>query len=390
MVADASCNGTTYGVAPEGKFMTGQLSGESSPWDAVQYAIDEGAHTQTSSHSYKIYFSTPPNYKMHRDVGNKSLLAGLIRTNSTSNEGCGATSRGNTPPFSISAPGNLPPPYLDPNQKLVGRRSGVIGVAAWFASSDSLASYSPCGPFAWNLAELNARHLSYRNRGWPHPWSSLYNDYPSSGRQMGLLKPDVASPTGTLTSTLSGCSVRTFSGTSNATPNAMGCIMLWKGANRSLKPEDVAMIVHQTSRDRGSVPGKENRWGAGVIDAFAGTLRALCVHRVNGDPARNADHKAGTKVTFELDGSTNAFGAILLGGSRQKLDLGFVELGLGPPLVLLAAGSTGASGEAVQTSFTVPTGAAGIPVHAQAFIDDSAGPSQRWLSSNVIGTAIVP
>ncbi len=386
MVADASCNGTTYGIAPQAKLMVGKLSGESSQWDAIQYGIKEGADTQTSSHSYKIYFRPAPNYAMHRDVANASLLAGLIRTNSTSNDGrsCNSSTRRQRRPFNISAPGNLPPPYIDPNQRLVGGRSGVIGVGAYFVSSNALASYSPCGPFAWSLAELKQR-VSY-----PHSWKSSYNDYPTAGGKMGLLKPDVVAPTGTRTSARTGCSIVTFGGTSNATPNAMGCILLWKSANKSLKPEDVGMIIHQTSHDRGSVRGKENRWGAGTIDAFAGVKRALCVHRVDGDPAWTVKHKAGTRIDIALDGSEQKLGLILVGGSRKTTNLGFVSFGLGQPVLFLTAGSTGPAGEAVRARFVVPSGAIGITFYSQAFVDDRSGPTKLWLSSNVIGTTITP
>ena len=55
----------------------------------------------------------------------------------------------------------------------------------------------------------------------------------------------VLAPTGTTTTVGPGatCAVSPFGGTSNATPIAMGCMMLWKSANPSLTPEDVAPLL---------------------------------------------------------------------------------------------------------------------------------------------------
>lgn len=389
LVADGTCNGTIYGMAPGGKVMTGRLTGEASQWDAIQYAVAQGAHTQTSSHSYKANFNPPPNYKMHRDVGETSLAAGLIRTNSTSNDGgtCSSTTALNRKPFNISAPGCLPAPYIDPNQTLVGRKGGVIGVAAYTLGTGALASYSPCGPFAWNLPDMLAVNPAYA----PANWDALNdNDYPwTGGTLMGCLKPDVAAPTGTTTTsgTATGsCSTTTFSGTSNATPCANGVMMLWKCANPSLTPEDVAMIVHQTSQDAGTVPGKENGWGAGRIRALDGLKRALCVHRVNGDPGWTVPHQVGTTIEFALDGVPSRPAYMAVGAQRMSVNMGPVVIGIGPPesLFVYFSGTTDAAGDASFT-FPVPPSIAGAVVYTQGLIDDTTGVTGQLLVSNVIG-----
>ena len=168
----------------------------------------------------------------------------------------------------------------------------------------------------------------------------------------------------------------------------MGCIMLWKGANMSLTPEDVGMIVHQTSVDTGSVPGKENRWGAGKIDALAGLERALCVQRVDGEPAWEVAHKAGTPVTFELDGSPNRYGFLLFGPARGLTDFGFVRVGLAAPVLVFAMGNTKAAGE-FELQFPVPASAVGASGFSQFVLDDTAGPTGKWLTSNVVGLRVV-
>jgi len=391
LVADGACNGTIYGIAPGGEVMTGKIATEADQWSAIQYGLLMGAQVQTSSHSYKNSYLPPPNYQMHRDIGDITLLAGLIRFNSTSNNGnlCTWTTQSVGRPFNISVPGNLPAPYTDPAQTLGGRPSGVIGVGAYLVASGQLDPGSPCGPSAWNLPELLARVPNY-----PHPWNSLlHNDYPwNGGAQMGLLKPDVVAPTGTLTTVGPGrtCLIRPFGGTSNATPIAAGCAMLWKSANMSLTPEDVAMIIHQTSDDAGIVPGKENTWGAGRIDAFAGVHMALAVHRVDSHAAWKVPHKSGTKVTLEIDGSANRPAMIAVGLVRQPLNFGVVTSGIGANVFPVFQGNTGANGDAATVAVPVPSVGQPVTVYSQGFVDDRQGPTGRVLASNVIAIEIVP
>jgi hypothetical protein len=390
LVADGTCNGTIYGMAPEARVITGALGGESSQWNGIQYALLMGAHTQTSSHSYKNNFTPPPNYKMHRELSDNTLAAGLIRTNSTSNNGSACTGTSTIRrPFNISAPGCDPAPYVDPNQTLAGRRSGVIGVAAYEVATRNLASYTPCGPFAWNLPDLLAVLPSYPPANWN---TTLHNDYPwTGGTQQGCLKPDISAPTSTTTTSGTGtCGTATFSGTSNATPCANGVLILWKSANMSLKPEDIAMIVHQTAEDAGTTPGKENNWGAGRIDALAGVYRARCVHRVNGDPGWTVNHRVNTAITLELDGSEGQAAVMAVGLSRTPVVIpGLVTIGIGLPFYPLFVGATDPSGNA---SFTMGIGPelTGVTVFTQGVIDDRAGATQRFLASNVIGVRFVP
>jgi hypothetical protein len=394
LVADGTCTGTIYGMAPGAKVMTGRLSGEATQWDAVQYALAQGAHTQTSSHSYKANFTPPPNYEMHRDVAETSLAAGLIRTNSTSNDGsvCGSATDLRRRPFNISAPGCVPAPYIDPNQTPPGRKGGVIGVAAYTLSTGALASYSPCGPFAWHLSDLLTVNPAFPVANWD---AINDNDYPwQGGSLLGCLKPDISAPTGTTTTSGTGagtCSTTTFSGTSNATPCANGVIMLWKGANPSLTPEDAAMIVHQTAQDAGSIPGKEDAWGAGRIRALPGLKRALCVHRVNGDPGWTVQHPVGNAIEFALDGSPGRPAYMAVAAQRMSVPYGPVVLGIGPleSLFIYYAGATDAAGDASFTFF-VPPSVAGLVVHTQGLIDDTLGPTGELLLSNVIGVTFDP
>ncbi|MEM7199556.1 MAG: S8 family serine peptidase [Planctomycetota bacterium] len=390
LVGDCACGGQTLGIAPGAQVMTGKLLNESSQWWAVQYAIEMGAQVQTSSHSYKNNFVPPPNYEMHRYVADASLAYGLVRTNSTSNNGgfCDDPTQSIRRPFNVSAPANVPAPYLDPAQTLMARKSGVIAVGAFSVSSGALDGGSPCGPSAWHLQDLLAVLPSYGLT----EWDPDHNDYPwFGGTQLGLIKPDVVAPTGTMTTVAPGtsCLIRPFGGTSNATPIVAGCAVLWKSANPSLTPEDVAMIVHTTSNDAGLVPGKENTWGAGRVDALAGVQRALAVHRVNGEPAWQVRHRSGRPLEFAFDGASQSSVVLAVGLVRESASLGVVQSGIGSSVWEIACGSSDANGD-LKAVVPVPPVGQEVRVFSQAFVDDRAGATGMVLASNVIEIVIEP
>ncbi len=259
-------NGTQTGVAPRAKLINCKLSGESTAWLASQYSVAAGVDVITSSHSYKWYFSPQPNYPMHRQINDFELAAGVVHTNSTSNDG-------NTVgiPFNISAPGNTPPSWIHPDQTLVGGLSSVIGAGNVVANTDVIASSSPWGPTVWEDFQIN--HPSY-----PYPMPLAYQDYPyeTVPGSMGLLKPDVSAPGNGTTSTSDGGGYSSFSGTSGATPHVCGTVALVLSINPNLTPAEVSMIIQTTAVEKGA-PGKDNRYGAGRIDAYEAYLLALAM-----------------------------------------------------------------------------------------------------------------
>ncbi|RKY96032.1 MAG: hypothetical protein DRQ13_06315, partial [Ignavibacteriae bacterium] len=258
--------GTQTGVAPRAKLMNCKISGEADSWLAIQYAVDNGVDITTSSHSYKWYFSPQPNYPMHRQMTDVELAAGVLHTNSTSNSG-------NTVgiPFNISAPGNCPGPWMHPDQTLVGGISSVIGVGNVDAFTDIIESSSPWGPWAWEDYQIN--HPSY-----PYPMPLAYQDYPyeTIPGSMGLLKPDVSAPGASTTSLSDGGGYSSFGGTSSATPHTAGTAALILSINPLLTPEQVSMILQTTAIEKGAA-GKDNRYGAGRIDAYEAYLLALAM-----------------------------------------------------------------------------------------------------------------
>jgi len=259
-------NGTQTGVAPKAKIMILRPNGETQIWLAMQYAVDKGVDVTTSSLSYKWYFNPQPNYPMWRQMTDVELAAGVVHTNSTSNDG-------NTVgiPFNISAPGNCPPSWLHPDQTLVGGVSSVIGVGNVNAFSDVIVSSSPWGLWAWEDYQIN--HPSY-----PYPMPIQYQDYPYETQpgSIGLLKPDVSAPGNGTVSTTNGGGYSSFSGTSGATPHVAGLVALLLSINPDLTPEQVSMIIQTTAVEKGA-PGKDNRYGAGRIDAYEAYLLALAM-----------------------------------------------------------------------------------------------------------------
>jgi hypothetical protein len=322
---------------------------------------------------------------MHRDVGEKSLAAGLIRTNSTSNNGrsCGSSTSTVRRPYNISAPGCLPCPWIHPDQKLVGRLGGALGIGAHYVGKTTQPSYTPCGPFAWHLTDLLAVLSTYPTKNWD---SANDNDYPwSGGKQQGLIKPDLTGPTGTRT-TSSSSSYRNFGGTSNATPSVSSCMALALSANMSLTPEDMAMAVQVTARDYGA-KGKDNKSGAGRVDAWELTKMARAIHRVKG----RVDHTVPVKVSapntwdLELDSIPNTFAVLLYDVAPGRTAFGQFTLRLAS-VIPIRAGYTDAKGN-LRISYPTFPALAGFTVYTQyAVADPKFGP---LTGSNAVATRFV-
>jgi hypothetical protein len=156
----------------------------------------------------------------------------------------------------------------------------------------------------------------------------------------------------------------------------------------SLKPEDIGMIAHQTAISSGTVAGKENGWGAGRIDARAGLDLALCVHRIDGEPAWAVNHSVSQPISIELDGVPNSVAIIAIGTTRTATATHSGVIGLGGTTLILWQGSTDPSGDVV-LNLALPPSLAGVTVFSQAFIGDGFI-TGTVLSSNVIATTFVP
>ena len=312
--------GTQTGVAPRAKLINCRLGGESTSWLAIQYSVAEGVDVITSSHSWKWYFSPQPNYPMHRQMNDFELAAGVVHTNSTSNDG---GNLGSAPiPFNIAAPGNSPPAWLHPDQTLIGGLSSVIGVGNVLASTDVIVSSSPYGPSTWEDIQIN--HPSY-----PFPMPLAYQDYPyeTLPGSIGLLKPDVSAPGNGTTTTADGGGYASFSGTSGATPHVCGTSALLLSINPNLTPADVSMILQTTAVEKGA-PGKDPRYGAGRIDAYQAYLLALSMIPVELSSFTASANENSVTLNWSTATETNNSGFSI--ERKTPLDERWIEIGFVP------------------------------------------------------------
>lgn len=258
--------GTQTGVAPMAKcLLMRNNSTQTQQWLAFQYAIQIGADVITSSLSWK--WPSRPDYSQFRIITDMSLATGTAQVNSTSNDG-----NGNGFPLNISTAGNCPPPWLHPDQLRRGGIGGVLGTANITVSSNTINSSSPWGPATWGNWGLWG---TYSNVIDPNHKDYMYSrivpvEVPDS---MGLLKPDIASPgegtTACYVSSGTGYG-SAFGGTSSATPHTAGVIALMLSINPEMLPQDVAKVIQMTAIDMGT-PGKDERYGAGKINAYDAT-----------------------------------------------------------------------------------------------------------------------
>lgn len=271
--------GTQTGVAPESKGICMRNgSGYTQQISAFQYALLMGADVVTSSLSWKWWMSPKPDYSLIRQATDVSLAAGMLHTNSTSNDG-----NSNGIPLNISSAGCNPAPWRHPDQLKIGNLSGVIGVGNVSCATDVIVSSSPHGPTLWgNWALWGTYTYTILPGHSDYPYSRVAPvEIPDS---MGLLKPDVSAPGEGSTSTYvsSGSGYGTFGGTSSATPHTGGCVALMLSVNPEMLPADVDRVLELTAIEKGD-PGKDYRYGAGRIDALlATTSPAPLMEGING------------------------------------------------------------------------------------------------------------
>lgn len=248
-VASDGTAGDSCGVAPDAQIMglkvldDGGNGSESDVWEAIQYAIDNGARVMTFSIGWMHRWS--PDRPSWRNAFDAALAAGLVAAVAAGNE----RSSGDPAPDNVRTPGDVPPPWLHPDQTLTGGLSDVVTVGAT-NSGDNIANFSSFGPVSWEGIS---------------PWL----DYPHNP-EMGLIDPDVCAPGVNVTS----CAyynntgyISGYSGTSMACPHVAGLMALMISKNPSLTPAEVDSIVEVTAVELGAA-GKDNNYGAGRINCL--------------------------------------------------------------------------------------------------------------------------
>jgi subtilisin family serine protease len=287
-VAGTGAAGTGTGIAPGATIMNlkvlddGGSGTEAGVWAAIEFAADYGAHVMSLSLGWQ--HSWGPDRSMWRTTMNNALSAGVIAAVAAGNEG----SWGSPPPSQVRTPGDVPPPWLHPDQTLEGGVSAVVSVGST-TSSDALSSFSSKGPVTWQSV-------------------APFNDYPYSPG-MGLIRPDVTAPGSDILSLVhnnnTGYTVK--SGTSMATPAVAGLMALMISKNPNLTPEEISQILEESAIPM--TEGKSNTFGSGRVDALAAIMQT--------------PYMGVAYVDHTLDDSQGNDNGIINPGEHINLDISF-------------------------------------------------------------------
>ena len=264
-VAGDGTDGVVTGMAPDAELMV--LGIDCSPpdsigWEASDYAIANGADIITESYIWPWTTDTP-DFEGWRRQTDAQLAAGVIHSSAAGNDGDDPSLAA---PYNVSAPANSPPPWLHPDQTLVGGVSSTISVANIEWSTDVIAASSSIGPSAWEDI------VAHTDPDYPHPLTPEYMDYPyENGVKMGLLKPDIAAYGNGTMAQCPGDYYCSFSGTSSATPHVAGVLALMLQSNPEASPAELTQAILTTAQHRGD-PGKNNVYGTGLVQAYDAVL----------------------------------------------------------------------------------------------------------------------
>jgi subtilisin family serine protease len=286
-VAGDGTDGVVTGMAPDAELMVIGINcnpPDSIGWLASDYAIENGAHIITESYIWPWEEDTP-DFEGWRRQMDTELAAGIIHAAAAGNDGANPVP---AVPYNVSTPANCPPPWLHPDQTLVGGVSSTLTVGNIEWSTDVIASSSSRGPSAWEDIR------TYTDPGYPFTLTPALFDYPyENGAQMGLIKPDLSAYGNGTTSTCPGPSYCGFSGTSSATPHVAGAMALMLQANPEATPAELAEALMTTAEHRGN-PGKNNVYGTGLLQAHPAVLAVESgvlyeSHTIDDAAAGNAD-----------------------------------------------------------------------------------------------------
>lgn len=231
-VAGDGTGGTHTGVAPGARLMTlcysAQIvAGQAEAWEAMQYALDNGADIVNFSSGWMDAWS--PDYETWRDNTDVLIDGGV---------------------FFVVAAGNMDPHVAAPGDIMVPARTPRAMAVGAVDNTDTIADFSSQGPTSWEGV-------------------ANYDDYIYPP---GLLKPDVSAPGVAVLSTVDGGGYENnewpWSGTSMASPHVAGVAALLLEKDSTLLPHELMYIIRETAVDLGTV-GRDNVFGFGRVDALA-------------------------------------------------------------------------------------------------------------------------
>jgi len=269
-VAGDGTAGSQTGIAPDATIMCLKVLGddgngnESNVWSAMEFAVEQGADIVSMSLGWQHSWGT--NRQAWRNCMDNSLAAGLISSVAAGNEGDWQWTY--PIPDNVRSPGDCPPPWLHPDQTLIGGTSGVVCIGAT-NSNDVLGGFSSRGPVTWQDV-------------------TDYNDY-EYNPGMGLIRPDICAPGVNVTS-LGHYSDTAYEhgwdGTSMATPCVAGVMALMLSKNYTLTPAQIDQIIEENA----AIPQspKNNDYGSGRVNALA-SVNATTPPNSPPDPAVNPD-----------------------------------------------------------------------------------------------------
>ena len=248
LIVGDGTNGTTTGAAPGATLMAlravpGYLD---DLIEAMQFGLDNGAHLFSLSGGWSQASATTRSANRF----NAELLLSIDVPWIAAAGNGDNTGNHYAVPYDIASPGDCPSPFYSPS----GHHTAVVTVGA--VNQDlSVWAYSSFGPTEWNQDNLHG--------------DTPFNDYPYPD---GLMKPDLAAPGGSVTSTIGYGQYVTYSGTSMATPLVSGAFcLIWSVSPQLLVPQ-VCELLEGSASDLTATPaaiGRDNYTGAGLIDVAA-------------------------------------------------------------------------------------------------------------------------
>lgn len=246
IIAGTGASGISTGIAPDSKIMILKVtdgignSTQLTVWNAIQFGVEYGVDVLNMSLGWQYGWN--PDRVTWRNVLTNTMNAGVSSAVAIGNEGTAG----------LRTPGDCPPPWLSPDQTLLGGISGTVSVGA---------------------TDFNDQAAQFSSRG-PASWSSLppFYDY-AINPGGGLIRPDIVAPGVDVVSLslVAGEDYASSSGTSFATPGVAGLMALMYSKKPVLTPEEVSSLLEQNAVPLSLV--KNNVTGSGRIDAYE-TLNA--------------------------------------------------------------------------------------------------------------------